>query len=497
MNTASWYHASLKPIGRSAGRSAVACAAYRTGTSMTDKFYGPVRDFTHKSDVVTHFTLAPEGSPPWAFDAEQLWNAVEARETHVRAQLAAEWEIALPNELEPDEREAIARRFSQWLVDEYGVAVTTGIHEGGSRGNGKNDHCHVMMELRPLDAGGWAGNKIRDFNSRPGKENPNVTYVRKQIAEFINEALEDAGSDTRVDYRSYRERGLDHEPTLHLGPAATALERAGLDGGDRAAINREIIEERLRWQMEQGSPEITPDIERELSQRWDDWQPLQRGADAMAEAPPLERGADASALRQAAPLERGVAEEGGEEAPPRLVRGAPATTDEAHTGWRRFVDRVRAFGATFQTKAVEFLHDESSGAPEAQRGFVTRLFDTGFKLFGGLKHEELPELAEGIEQATELAADMTEKRAGEAAPASDADASSGDGARPPVTFAERLKRSAADLLRNERGMVPDDPGDAFDRAAAAWAQAPPHDEGPPAHAPVEPATPERDGPDIE
>ena len=149
---------------------------------MTDERYGAVRDFSHKSDVVTSFTLAPEGSPSWAFDAEQLWNAAEAKEKRVDAQVSFEWEVALPNELKPAEREAIAHEFGHWLVDEYGVAVTIGIHEGGNRGNGKNDHMHAMMTTRPIGPDGWAKNKLRDFNTRPGKENPEVTHVRKQIA---------------------------------------------------------------------------------------------------------------------------------------------------------------------------------------------------------------------------------------------------------------------------------------------------------------------------
>ena len=477
MKTATWYHASLKPIGRSSGRSAVACVAYRTGTTMTDERYAAIRDFSHKSDVVTSFTLAPEGSPSWAFDAEQLWNAAEAKEKRIDAQVSFEWEVALPNELKPAEREAIAHEFGHWLVDEYGVAVTIGIHEGGNRGNGKNDHMHAMITTRPIGPDGWAKNKLRDFNTRPGKENPEVTHVRKEIADIINGALESADSDTRVDYRSFKERGIDDEPTLHLGPAASALERAGRDGGDRAAINREIIEERLSWQVEQEAPEVTPDLDEDFSQRWgDDWQPLKRGADwlAEAEAPPLERSVDSSAMADAAPLERGT----------------PAATAEEHTGWRRFVDRVRA-------SAAEFWRDESSGVPEGQRGIAARLFDAGWRLFVGIREGEGVELAEGVQQSAELAMDLTEGKS-----ASKPESTSGESGEPPPrepprSFAERVRASAAAMLHNERGMVPDDPGDPFERLAAEWAQAPPADEGLPASNTPEPYTPEPEGPDIE
>jgi hypothetical protein len=311
---------------------------------------------------------------------------------------------------------------------------------------------HVMMTTRPLNESGWAKNKLRDFNARPGKGNPEVDRVREQIADVINDALEDAGSETRVDHRSFEARGITEiEPTKHLGPAAMALERTGRDGGDRASINRAILEERLRWQLEQAEPEITPAIAREMSQRWDDWQPLQHGADVIETA-------EASTL----------------------APGTPADTSEEHTGWRRFVDRVRAFD--FKARALEFLHDETSGAPEAERGFAARLFDAGRKLIEGWHQHNGRELTEGLDEAAALAAE-----AGEGARPSNTGA-------PEKTFADRVRERAAALLHNERGCVPYDD---FDQMAEQWAQAPPHDEGPLAPSAPEPDHPEPDGPDIE
>ena len=39
MTTASWYHCSVKPVSRSAGRSVVAAAAYRLGECLQDERY--------------------------------------------------------------------------------------------------------------------------------------------------------------------------------------------------------------------------------------------------------------------------------------------------------------------------------------------------------------------------------------------------------------------------------------------------------------------------
>ena len=45
------YHFSVKTISRSAGRSAVACSAYRSGEKLIDNRYGKEQDYTRKMGV--------------------------------------------------------------------------------------------------------------------------------------------------------------------------------------------------------------------------------------------------------------------------------------------------------------------------------------------------------------------------------------------------------------------------------------------------------------
>jgi hypothetical protein len=45
-------------------------------------------------------------------------------------------------------------------------------------------------------------------------------------------------ADIRVDHRSFKDRGIEQEPTTHLGPAATEMERRG-EPSERGEINRE------------------------------------------------------------------------------------------------------------------------------------------------------------------------------------------------------------------------------------------------------------------
>jgi hypothetical protein len=348
-----WYHCRLKPISRSAGRSAVACAAYRSGMALQDERYGTMRDFSRKSDVVTTFTLAPEGAPDWARDVAQLWNAVEAKENRKNSQLAFEWEAALPYELDDAKREEIAQEFSGWLVDEYGVAVTVGIHSGGSRGNGRNDHMHVMMTTREVGPDGWGG-KLREFNTRPGAKNPEVERVREQLADLINDALDEAGSDERVSHLSFKARGIDKEPTRHLGPAATSYERQGYET-DQGDINRAIIEERLQWQMEAAQPVITAELEAEFAARFGDEQHQRRLEEALAGGPvPVDVVEHATAAA--------------EPASPDVTLGAERVLAPPR-GWR---ERMRAI----RDAARELWADETSGRPDAERGLFARVLDT-------------------------------------------------------------------------------------------------------------------------
>ena len=68
------YHLTAKLIKRSNGQSAVACAAYRSGTRLLDERTGEQKDYRRKGGVEHSEILTPEDAPEWAQDREQLWN---------------------------------------------------------------------------------------------------------------------------------------------------------------------------------------------------------------------------------------------------------------------------------------------------------------------------------------------------------------------------------------------------------------------------------------
>ncbi|GLR50028.1 hypothetical protein GCM10007923_12330 [Shinella yambaruensis] len=74
------YHLHVKVIGRKAGSSAVASAAYRSASRMRDERIDRVQDFSAKRGVVYSEVLLPDGAPEQWSGRERLWNDVEAFE---------------------------------------------------------------------------------------------------------------------------------------------------------------------------------------------------------------------------------------------------------------------------------------------------------------------------------------------------------------------------------------------------------------------------------
>lgn len=239
LSTASWYHCSVKPVSRSAGRSVVAAAAYRLGERLQDERYQTVHDYTRRRGVECTFTVAPVDAPAWSHDAQALWNAAERAETRKNSTLAREVELALPSLLEPSDRQRIAEQFAAALVDRYNVAVSVAIHQPSRHGDDRNHHAHILFTTREMTPEGL-GKKTRILDDR--KSGPQeVKKLRELAADIINEHLAAANADIRVDHRSFKERGIEREPNTHLGPAATEMERRG-EQSERGDLNRDAAQ---------------------------------------------------------------------------------------------------------------------------------------------------------------------------------------------------------------------------------------------------------------
>ena len=56
----------------------------------------------------------------------------------------------------------------------------------------------------------------------------NVEIWRAAWAAYTNRALEAAGQPALVDHRSYKRQGIDKIPSVHLGLAASQMEKRGI-----------------------------------------------------------------------------------------------------------------------------------------------------------------------------------------------------------------------------------------------------------------------------
>ena len=247
------YHLSVKTVSRSAGRSATAAAAYRAGCKITDGRTGEIHDYTRKGGVQSATLIVPAEAAAWANDREVIWNAAEQAEKRKNSTVAREFEIALPSELSPAERQRLAVDFAHELVARHGCAADVAIHAPGKEGDNRNDHAHILLTTRRLTPEGM-GEKTRELDDqKTGKEL--VTQWRERFATLQNERLREAGHAVQVDHRSHAERGLQAMPTWHLGPAATAIERRT---GQRSRIGQDFDQaaaERLRKAQEAGQLE--------------------------------------------------------------------------------------------------------------------------------------------------------------------------------------------------------------------------------------------------
>ena len=165
------YHCSVKTVGRSAGRSAVASAAYRSGVYLKDERTGEVHDYRRKAGIEHTELFLPSGVK---FDREHLWNSAEASEKRKNSTVAREYEISLPEELNSEQRTELTRDFARHLVDRYGVAVDVSIHAPSRGGDIRNYHAHILTTTRQVTPQGFAA-KTRVLDDKKTGE---IEHVR-------------------------------------------------------------------------------------------------------------------------------------------------------------------------------------------------------------------------------------------------------------------------------------------------------------------------------
>ena len=291
-----------KVISRGTGRSAVAAAAYMSCSRIYNDYDGVQHDYTRKQGLVWQQVFLPDMAPAEWSDREVLWNAVEEAEKTKDSRLAREFVVALPIELNRDERIALLTDFIHANFVAEGMCADVCIHDT----DGHNPHAHIMLTVRPLTKDGkWQHKTEKEYlcnrngeergftaaefkaaqgegwekqyqykagtkkvymtpsaaeaqglervskypkSTKYGRQNPitacwnseeQLVLWRAAWADTVNRCLERSGHEERVDHRSHAERGLDEQPTIHEGVVAHALEKKGIIS-DRCELNRQI-----------------------------------------------------------------------------------------------------------------------------------------------------------------------------------------------------------------------------------------------------------------
>lgn len=220
------YHLKATAISRGAGKSVTAKAAYNARAFIANERTGDVHDYRRKAGLLFSGIYAPANAPEWAKDREQLWNAVEQVEKRKDSTLAREYEVSLPHELTDEQRRYLVQDFVKENFTRKGYVADVNIHEPDAKSDERNHHAHILVTDRRLEKEGFAADK----KERQGMGNniAELERIRVSWAKHVNHHLERWGIETRVDYRTLVEQGIDREPTKHRGPHVDAMERKGI-----------------------------------------------------------------------------------------------------------------------------------------------------------------------------------------------------------------------------------------------------------------------------
>ena len=185
---------------------------------MHDEKYDIDHDYTHKQDVAHTEILLPENAPAWMADREKLWNAVEANEKRKDAQLAREFNFALPRELTTRTKYYARSGICKRDVCDKGMVADLCIHNDKQPDGQFHPHAHVMLTMREVTEDGFGKRFAR------GTIRPCCFHGGKSGRRMANSILALHGHDLRIDHRTLAEQGISLEPQHKIG-AVVAKDR--------------------------------------------------------------------------------------------------------------------------------------------------------------------------------------------------------------------------------------------------------------------------------
>lgn len=304
------FHLSVKIIGRSSGRSAIGAAAYRSGERLLNEQDNKIHDYTirrgavaaaayrageridehdfiYRKEIVYSEIMLPSHAPKVYYDRSTLWNSVQEMDNARNARLSREVVVALPNELDEDERVKLVQDYVQRNFVDKGMCADFSIHAGHIHDKKdevypfqdltirkENPHAHIMLTVRPINKDGTWGEKSRkeyilDRNGNREKtakgnwkcrkidltdwdKTETLMKWREDWARICNEKFKEKGLDERISHLSLKEQGIDREPTKHMGHNAWNKEKKGFKtkiGNENREIYRKNMPEKTAEYM--------------------------------------------------------------------------------------------------------------------------------------------------------------------------------------------------------------------------------------------------------
>jgi hypothetical protein len=133
------------------------------------------------------------------------------------ARVADKVMVALPKELDAEQRKTLVRRFAE-DVTKGRAPWYAAIHDQGK--DAQNPHAHLVFRDRDPET----GRRVIGLS-----ESGSTERLRKAWEFHANEALSGAGRAERIDRRTLDAQGVRRRPTIHEGPRSRAMKARGAE----------------------------------------------------------------------------------------------------------------------------------------------------------------------------------------------------------------------------------------------------------------------------
>ena len=149
--------------------------------------------------------------------------------------------LAMDHRQTPDEMMAVGMRWAEATLGRFDLPYLVTLHAPPPDGDQRNWHCHVLWSFRPMERVGhheWiVGEMLRTDLDNPQA----MKLMREMFAAVMTDASFEAGQNQVWTARSNADRGLPHEPQVHLDAAKTNRARSGEYVADNEENHQRVL----------------------------------------------------------------------------------------------------------------------------------------------------------------------------------------------------------------------------------------------------------------